>query len=124
MSLPGNHLVYESCLCALKGVDLAKMYSLKNGTTVHPVQLNGINNPRVNVETFPTAKSVRISDESSYFGSTRSGSSKKGDASGNNSLGSTYFFSIMSDVSEQDENGKFRLIRFLFPHFSNAKLHM
>ncbi|KAM7534924.1 hypothetical protein Aperf_G00000090739 [Anoplocephala perfoliata] len=76
------------------------MYNLQNSATSNLVQLNGNDNHKTDSEVFSVAKSVRISDETFYFGSTQSGSLKKGDTSGDDSPGSTNFSSIISNVND------------------------
>ncbi|VDL18908.1 unnamed protein product [Hymenolepis diminuta] len=85
------------------------MYNHQKGSSLDSEKINGIDDPKVETATFSTSKSVRISDETFYLGSTQSDSVSKGITSGKESPDSTYFSSIISDASEGVENGEILL---------------
>lgn len=82
------------------------MYNLQNSPNSEMPRINGLNHSKTETDGFPIIKSVRISDETFYFGSNNSDSLRKGITSGKESPDSTYFSSIISDISEGAENGK------------------
>ena len=79
--------------------------------------------PLIESERTPSNKSVRISEDTFYFGSNQSDSSNRITISGKDSVDSTYFSSFASDGNENPENselykGKINLLQcFLESYF-------
>lgn len=88
---------------------IAGMYNHQKSSSLDSEKINRVDIPKAETATFPTSKSVRISDETFYLGSTQSDSISKGITSGKESPDSTYFSSIISDTSEGAENGEILL---------------
>ncbi|VDO04773.1 unnamed protein product [Rodentolepis nana] len=82
------------------------MYNLQKNLNTYPAKVDEIDSPKEAIGTFTVSKSVRISDETFYFGSTQSESVSKGLTSGKESPDSTYFSSVTSDTCEGGESGK------------------